>query len=132
MNIEKVLEELDGLFGQHRVDEVEPFLLQKTDEASKEGDTASMITLLNEIIGHYRELGEYEKSIASCRELLILVEQAGLKGTVAYATTLLNIANACRAAGLLRESMIYYQEVKKIYEKELRRPISGMPAFTIT
>ena len=119
MNIEKVLEELDGLFGQHRVDEVEPFLLQKTEEASKEGDTASMITLLNEIIGHYRELGEYEKSIASCRELLILVEQAGLKGTVAYATTLLNIANACRAAGLLRESMIYYQEVKKIYEKEL-------------
>ena len=80
MNIEKVLEELDGLFGQHRVDEVEPFLLQKTEEASKEGDTASMITLLNEIIGHYRELGEYEKSIASCRELLILVEQAGLKG----------------------------------------------------
>ena len=52
MNIEKVLEELDGLFAQHKVDEVEPFLLQKIDEASKEGDTASMITLLNEIIGH--------------------------------------------------------------------------------
>lgn len=119
MNIERVLEELDGLFAQHKVEEVEPFLLGKIDEASKEGDTASMITLFNEIIGHYRETGEFEKSIAGCKELLMLVEQAGLKGTVAYATTLLNIANACRAAGLLKESMIYYQEVKKIYEKEL-------------
>ncbi len=119
MNIERVLEELDGLFVQHKVEEVEPFLLGKIDEASKEGDTASMITLFNEIIGHYRETGEFEKSIAGCKELLMLVEQAGLKGTVAYATTLLNIANACRAAGLLKESMIYYQEVKKIYEKEL-------------
>lgn len=119
MNIEKVLEELDGLFGQHKVEEVEPFLLNRIDEASEEGDTACAITLMNELIGHYRETGEYEKSISCCRDLLLLVEQAGLKGTVAYATTLLNIANACRAAGLLRESMIYYQEVKSVYEKEL-------------
>lgn len=119
MVIEKVLEELDGLFEQHKIEEVEPFLMRKIDEASGEGDTASMITLLNEIIGHYRELGEFEKSISCCRQLLLLVEQAGLKGTVAYATTLLNIANACRAAGLLRESMIYYQEVKRIYENEI-------------
>lgn len=120
MNIEQVLTQLDELFTQHKVDQVENFLLHRIDEAAGEGDTASLITLLNEIIGHYRETGEFDKSIASCREVLMLMNEAGLKGTVAYATTLLNVANACRAAGLLRESMAYYQEVKVIYEKDLQ------------
>ncbi len=119
MNIERVLSQLDELFAQHRIDQVEGFLLHKIDEAAEEGDTSSLITLLNEIIGHYRETGEFEKSIASCQEVLMLMNEAGLKGTVAYATTLLNVANACRAARLLRESMTYYQEVKVIYEKDL-------------
>lgn len=119
MYIEQVLAQLDELFAQHKVDQVENFLLKRIDEAAGEGDTASLITLLNEIIGHYRETGEFDKSIASCRQVLILMNEAGLKGTVAYATTLLNVANACRAAGLLRESMTYYQEVKLIYEKNL-------------
>lgn len=119
MIIEQILTQLDELFAQHKVDQVENFLLQRIDEAAKEGDTSSMITLLNEIIGHYRETGEFEKSIAACKQVLVLMDAAGLKGTVSYATTLLNVANACRAAGLLRESMAYYQEVKRIYEKEV-------------
>ncbi len=119
MIIEDVLAQLDELFAQHKVDLVEDFLLRRIDEAAAEGDTASLITLLNEIIGHYRETGETEKSISCCRQVLILMEGAGLKDSVAYATTLLNVANACRAAGLLRESMVYFQEVKAIYEKKL-------------
>lgn len=119
MNIERILEQLDELFTQHKVDQVENFLLHRIDEASAEGDVSSLITLLNEIIGHYRETGEFEKSISCCRQVLILVDQAGLKGSIAYATTLLNVANACRAAGLLRESMAYYQEVKAVYEEKL-------------
>lgn len=119
MNIEQVLEQLDGLFAQHKVAQVEGFLLGKIDEASAEGDTSALITLLNEIIGHYRETGEFDKSIAACRQVLVLMDELGLNGTVAYATTLLNVANACRVAGLLRESMTYYQEVRGIYEKNL-------------
>lgn len=119
MVIEKVLEQLDGLFASHQVEQVEPFLLQKIDEAAAQGEIGPMITLLNEIIGHYREMGEFEKSISCCKQVLLLVDQAGLKGSVVYATTLLNVANACRAAGLLQESGVYYQEVKAVYEKEL-------------
>ena len=81
MIIEQILAQLDELFTQHKVDQVENFLLQRIDEAAKEKDTASMITLLNEIIGHYREMGEFEKSIAGCRQVLLLMDQAGLKGT---------------------------------------------------
>ena len=120
MVIEEVLRQLDELFAKHQIEQVEPFLLQKIGEADAQGDVGAMITLLNEIIGHYREVGEFDKAILSCKEVLLLTERAGLKGTVVYATTLLNVANACRAAGLLKEAMIYYQEVKTIYERELK------------
>ncbi len=119
MFIDQILAQLDELFAQHKVDQVESFLLGRIEEASAEGDTGCVITLLNELIGHYRETGEFEKSISCCKQALMLADEVGLKGSTAYATTLLNVANACRAAGLLRESMVYYQEVKKIYEEKV-------------
>ena len=119
MNIEQILGELDGLFAMHDMERVEAFLIEKINEASKAEDYGVMITLLNEIIGHYRETGEFDKSISCCSQLLKLMEQLGLAGSVEYATSLLNVANACRAAGLLRESMAYYDEVRRIYSEKV-------------
>ena len=116
MNITLVLEELDALFAEHKIDEVEPFLTGKMEQAAEEGDSGSVITLMNELIGHFRETGEFDKSVAYCKQVLMLMQRLNLEGSVPYATTLLNVANAYRAAGLLRESMSYYQQVKMIYE----------------
>ena len=119
MNIELVLSQLDSLFANHQIDQVEGFLMSKMEEAAEEGDRSAVITLMNELIGHYREMGEFDKAVDYCHQVLLLMEKMGLKGTVSYATTLLNVANAYRAAGLLRESMAAYQNVKTIYEGNL-------------
>ncbi len=119
MNVNQVLEELDALFANHKINQVEGFLLAKIEEAAEEGDKGAVITLMNEIIGHFRETGEFDKSVQYCEQVLLLMQKMDLEGTVAYATTLLNVANAYRAAGLLRESMSAYQTVKMIYEGNL-------------
>lgn len=119
MKIELVLQQLDALFAAHQVNKIEAFLTGKIEEAAEEGDKNAVITLMNEIIGHFREMGEADKAVAYCRQVLLLMERMGLEGTVAYATTLLNVANAYRAAGLLGESMTQYQAVKLIYEGNL-------------
>lgn len=119
MNIQLVLGQLDSLFAEHKIDEVEGFLLGKLEEANKEGDRGAIITLMNEIIGHYREMSEFDKSVEYCNDVLLLMQKLEMEGTTAYATTLLNVANAYRAAGLLRESMAAYQAVKIFYEKNL-------------
>lgn len=119
MKIELVLQQLDALFAAHQTNKIESFLTGKIEEAAEEGDKNAVITLMNEIIGHFREMGEADKAIAYCRQVLLLMEKMGLEGTVAYATTLLNVANAYRAAGLLRESMTQYQTVRLIYEGNL-------------
>ena len=115
MNVEKSLEQLETLITQQRTNEIEGFLLEKIEDSASQEDIGSLITLMNELIGYYRESGEFEKALGYCREVLQVAAQAGLAGTIPYATTLLNVANTCREGGLVREAMVHYQEVRGIY-----------------
>lgn len=119
MDIGRVLAEYDALEATHDFAAIDAFLNEKLAEAKAEGDTSSAITLYNEIIGFNREISDYGKSITACRDLLVLLEEEGLTGTFSYGTCLLNVANACRAAGLLKESMTYYTEALRIYDENL-------------
>ena len=119
MDIKAVLEQLDTLFAQKKYDQAEPFLMASLEQAMKEGDDSSVVTLLNEIIGFYRDSGQHAKSMAYGKRLLALLKQMGLEGTIPYATSLLNVANACRAAGELETSLSYYQTVEVLYRNHL-------------
>ncbi len=99
MNLNQVMTELDNLFAQGRISEVPQFLEGHIEQARTEGAQDVMLTLYNECIGFYRETGEYDKSMESGNQAIALMGEMGLDGTMPYATTLLNIANAKRAAG---------------------------------
>lgn len=119
MDISKVLNELDSLYREHRLVEIEPFLKSKTDEARRLKDYDSLITLLNEAIGYYRDRFRFKECNACCTELLQLFSDMDLKDSRAYATTLLNIATAYRAENRPDEAMGLYEEVKRIYKLRL-------------
>lgn len=115
MDIQSVLKQLDALFAQKKYGQVEPFLTASLEQAIQEGDDSSIVTLLNEMIGFYRDSGQHAKSMTYGKRLLDLLKKMGLTGTLPYATSLLNIANACRAAGELETSLSYYQTVEGLY-----------------
>lgn len=119
MNVLEVLEELDELFRNKKIDKVEDFLTGKLEEALKDQDTNSVITLLNEIIGYYRDTSQYEKAVIYSKEVLSLMSNLQLEGSMPYATTLLNVANAYRASGMLSQSLELYSKVFPIYEENL-------------
>ena len=119
MNIERVLNGLDQLFSQHRIGDVEQYLINNMDIAKEEPDMYSYITLLNEMIGFCRDTSQYEKAVSYCKLVEQEIENQNLEGSVAHATTLLNIANAYRAASLLEESM-------ENYKKELENNLISM------
>ena len=118
-DIEIILEGLDELFRTHQITKVEAYLLQHIEQAEQEGNISNQITLLNETIGFYRDSCEYEKSISTAQKTMEVLERAGLKGSIPYATSLQNIANALRAAGALDASMQYYNHVFHLYENQL-------------
>ena len=91
MDVNRILEQLKQLLIQHREEEAEAFLLEKLGQAARLGDREAM---------------------------LLLMEEAGLRGEGEEAS-LLNIGNALRTAGLLREAMAVFQEVRQAYDYQL-------------
>ncbi len=119
MDINQVTEELDALFAQEKIDEIPQFLESHIAQAVEEGANDVLLTLYNEIIGFYRETGRYDLSIEYCHKAIALIDDMGMQDTIPYATTLLNAANAHRAAGMLQESLELYNRVRPIYVAQL-------------
>ena len=116
MNINKVLEEYDRLFGNTTLTEIEVYLYQKISEAVKEQDDAATVTLLNEMIGLCRDTSQKEKALEYCEQLKELMVQMNLEGTKDYATSMQNIANAYRAFGLWDDAEEAFQIIEKLYK----------------
>ncbi len=119
MNVEFMLDGLENLFAKQDIQAVEPYLTEKLDEAYKEQDYSACITILNEMIGFFRDTSEYQKSLDYSEQVLKLMKELGYQGTLPYATTSLNVANALRAAGLHKESLAFYNSIFPIYEEHL-------------
>lgn len=116
MNIDSVLQEYDGMFGNTTLAEIESFLFQKIKEAVEEQDDAAVITLLNEMIGLCRDTSQKEKALAYCEQLRKLMQQMKMEGARDYATSMQNIANAYRAFGLWKEAEEAFRMIEKTYE----------------
>lgn len=119
MNIEEFTAGLDYLFEQNRISEVESYLESALINAIEEKDDTAVIYILNEMIGFYRETCEYDKSVMYGEKALTILENADEAGSIPYATTRLNLANALRAAGRLEESLDHYLHAEAIYKEML-------------
>lgn len=119
LDISKILERLDGLFLEGQPDKVETYLIEQIAFAKKQKDENALITLFNEMIGYCRDMGKFEMAVSYCSEVIELMKKNGYENTIPYATTLLNVGNAYRGAGLLKESEQFFLQVAPIYDKEL-------------
>ena len=121
MNIQNVLEEYDSMFGKYTLKEIEGFLLKNMSEARFKSEHQELVTLLNEAIGFYRDTTQKDKALKLCGELIELLSQLNLEGSIPYATSLLNIANAFRAFGLHKEAVQMFEKVEDIYGNHLSK-----------
>ncbi len=114
-----IYEKIDQMYKNGENDKVESFLEESLRRAISEDKADDVVIILNELIGYYRENGQTEKAATFAKELYKIVSDSDMSETVAYGTTLLNIANAYRAAGLNRESLRMHNEAKEVYDKLL-------------
>lgn len=115
MNVQELLQTLDGYFRNNQVDMVEPFLLNHLNRATAAQDHPATLTILNELMGFYRGMSRTTEAVAVAQRALNLLETLGYKGSVPYATTLLNAATAYRADGQTSRAIDAYDQVMSIY-----------------
>lgn len=119
MQIQQTLSRLDDLLHQCRLDEAETLLTQAVAQAQAEADTDSEKLLRNEQIGFYRDCGKFPAALETAAAARALFEQTGETDTISYATTLLNCANAYRAAGNYEDAFAAYETVQSLYARLL-------------
>ena len=120
MDIETIRETIDKLYEQGRSLEAEDVLLSTAGAAAEEGDDYLLLQILNELIGHYRETGEWEKAYEITERAIYIAGRIFPTESIPYATTLLNAASMYRAAGDLEKSRSVYRDVEKIYAITLK------------
>ncbi len=119
MNIHETAQKLDELLHHSQLDDAELFLIESIAQADLEHDTESEKYLLNEQIGFYRDCGKFPDALKACDRVLDLFRSSGEANTVSYATTLLNCANAYRAAGKSDDAFAAFEEVRLLYSRLL-------------
>ena len=119
MNLDAILTEYDSMFGKNSLEEIEQYLVEQIAKAKLHREQGILVILLNEVIGFCRDTTQKDKGLQYCKELLALMDEMQLEGSVSYATSLLNIANAYRAFGLLEQSLKFYETVQRIYSRNL-------------
>lgn len=127
--INQILSELDGLFSLGDTEKIRVFLENQIALAKENGETDNLITLLNEMIGFCRDMGQFEAGCGYCQELGQLVSKEPYFNTIPYATTLLNIANFKRAKKDLEESERLYLEVLPLYHRFLKPTDFGFASY---
>ena len=112
MQIQQTLSRLDDLLHQCRLDEAETLLTQAVAQAQAEARRRpGEGPLRNEQIGFYRDCGKFPAALETAAAARALFEQTGETDTISYATTLLNCANAYRAAGNYEDAFAAYETV---------------------
>lgn len=113
--MERLTEKIDKLFAENKGAEAEKLMEQALQEAYEKQDFISAVPILNELIGYCRETSQVERSYAYAKDVQEILQKLNLEGTIHYATTLLNIANAYRAGGKLEDSLHFYENVAGVY-----------------
>lgn len=116
MELAEILKQVDVLLEENKGAEAEDLMKRSILQAVQDEDDSALLSLVNELMGYYRETSQVEASYEMAEQARKLSEKMGLEGTIPYATTLLNIANAYRAGGRLQDSMECYQETMKLYQ----------------
>ena len=119
MDISTILKDLDDAFNRADTTGAEEVLTKGIASCIEAGDDGALLQLMNEYLGFLRETGRADESFVIADKILELSDRMGLKGSIPYATSLLNIANAYRAGGRHYDSLACYDDAEKIYKESL-------------
>ncbi len=112
-------ERVDELMSSGNYRQAGEFLERELERARETNNTADELCVLNEQLGYYRCTGQHEKAMEACDRVLVCLEYYQGHGDEDCATTLLNAATACRAAGQPEKALELYVMAGQIYGEVL-------------
>ena len=113
---QRVVEKLDEYMSHRDYAGAERHLLYWLEEARAAGDKRGELMVRNELVGHYRKVGDKEQSLKHGDAALALIDELGFAGTISAGTTYTNLATACNAFGENARSLELFEKAASLYE----------------
>lgn len=114
--VEKIIRECDRFFNEEKTAELGDHLRFWCRRAGELGDKKGQLSMLNELIGHYRMGRDDVRGPAAVEEALALIKELNIETALSAGTIFLNAATALqsfgessRAAGLYRRAELCYK-----------------------
>ena len=117
--LKMILAECDKLFEQGKNSAVGTLLLQWRQKAQEEGEKTAELSLVNELIGHYRMQGDAGKGSAAVNDALELLTAAGCGNSVSAGTILINAATALHSFGQTKRARELFDQAYALYAAQL-------------
>ncbi|MBR3275855.1 MAG: tetratricopeptide repeat protein [Eubacterium sp.] len=114
---QRIIEKMDEYMSRRDYTGAERHLKYWLEEAKAGNDLRGQLMLYNELTGHYRKIGEKEKSLSAAENALQTVEKLGMAGTVSAGTSCVNAATAYSAFGEKERALELFEQAEKHYEE---------------
>ena len=113
------IEKLDALYNAGKEQEAGQLLERSRQEARELGDWRGELSMLSEMMGHYRRGMEEQKGLQAVADGLAIIREHHMGSTVSGATVMLNAATTMKCFGRAEESLPVFQHVARVYADNL-------------
>ena len=117
---QRIIEKMDEYMSHRDYAGAERHLLYWLAEAKLGGDKRGELLLRNELVGHYRKVGDRDKALSNGEAALALVDELDFGGTISSGTTYTNVATACNAFGENQRALELFEKARAVYESTPR------------
>ena len=117
---QRIIAKMDEYMSRRDYAGAERHLLYWLAEAQLGGDKRGELLVRNELVGHYRKVGNREKALESGDEALRLLDELDFGGTISSGTTYTNVATACSAFGENQRALALFEKARAVYESAPR------------
>ena len=117
--LQEILAQCDTLFNAGKSAEKGELLRFWRQKAREAGDRQGELSLLNELMGHYRMTGDVSRGLEAVREGTALIELLQIGGSLSAGTIFLNGATALHAFGETDKALELYERSYQNYTRHL-------------
>lgn len=117
--VAEIISGCDRLFNMNKSRELGEYLRYWRRRAAELGDEKGELSVLNELMGHYRMMRDENRAVAAVRDGFDLIGRLGISGSVSAGTIFINGATALQSFGMSKEALTYYRMAEQCFTANL-------------
>lgn len=119
ISVKNFIAELDSYFARENLGGAGQCLLEWRERAVGAGDKSGELTVLNEMIGFYRQTKDEKAGMAAIKDAFLIIDELEIGGEISAATIYLNGATTMKSFGRSSDAMEFYERTFEIYRAKM-------------